>query len=92
MSEEAKAAYLKEIAETKAKNRKSYKELLDAFLHKQAHKKYISFLDAQYFIASRIPAQSLQSFMAMKNIAWTGTTSNIAYVSHFQTYLQGSDY
>lgn len=92
MSEEVKTAYLKEITETKAKNRKSYKELLDAFLHKQAHKKYISFLDAQYFIASRIPAQSLQSFMAMKNIAWTGTTSNIAYVSHFQTYLQGSDY
>ena len=34
MSEEAKTAYLKEITETKAKNRKSYKELLDAFLHK----------------------------------------------------------
>lgn len=92
MSDEDKAAYLKEIAEAKAKNRASYKDLLETFLHKQAHKKYVSFLDSQYFIASRIPAQSLQSFMAMKNIAWTGNTSNIAYVSHFQTYLQGSDY
>ena len=90
MSEEDKATYLKEVAETKAKNRISYNKLLELFLHKQAHKKYVSFLDSQYFIASRIPAQSLQSFMAMKNIAWTGNNSNIAYVSHFQTYLQGS--
>lgn len=90
MSDEDKVAYLKEIAEAKAKNRASYKDLLETFLRKQAHKKYVSFLDSQYFIASRIPAQSLQSFMAMKNIAWTGNTSNIAYVSHFQTYLQGS--
>ena len=90
MSEEDKATYLKEVAETKAKNRMSYNKLLELFLHKQAHKKYVSFLDSQYFIASRIPAQSLQSFMAMKNIAWTGNNSNIAYVSHFQTYLQGS--
>jgi hypothetical protein len=28
----------------------------------------------------------------MKCIGWTDNTMNMAYVSHFQTYLQGSDY
>lgn len=73
-------------------NKANYNQLLQAYLKKEAHKRYISFLDSQNFIAARIPAQSLQSFMTMKNIAWTENSKNISYVSHFQTYLQGSDY
>ena len=73
-------------------NKEKYKNLLDDFLKKEAHKRYISFLDSQNFIAARIPAQSLQSFMTMKNIAWTENSTNMAYVSHFQTYLQGSKF
>lgn len=76
------------INESKTK----YQVLKEEFYKKQAHKKYISFLDSLNFIASRIPAQTLQSFMAMKCIGWTGNINNQAYVSHFQTYLQGSDY
>jgi hypothetical protein len=30
--------------------------------------------------------------MTMKNIGWTRNSNNMAYVSHFQIYLQGSDY
>ena len=30
--------------------------------------------------------------MSMKLVAWTKNSKNMAYVSHFQTYLQGSDY
>lgn len=55
-------------------------------------KRYTSFLNSLYFISSRIPAQSLQSFMPMKCIGWTGDTNNTAYVSYIQTFLQGSDY
>lgn len=81
-----------ELVALSKENKVKYKELLEAFLRKEAHKRYISFLDSQNFIAARIPAQSLQSFMTMKNIAWTENSKNISYVSHFQTYLQGSDY
>lgn len=80
----------KKNLEARKENYKKYQDRLKEFLNKEAHKRYISFLDSQNFIASRIPAQSLQSFMTMKNIAWTGNNKNMAYVSHFQTYLQGS--
>ncbi len=81
-----------ELVALSKKNKATYEELLEDFLRKEAHKRYVSFLDSQNFIAARIPAQSLQSFMTMKNIAWTENSKNISYVSHFQTYLQGSDY
>ena len=68
------------------------KQLKREFYLKEAHKKWVSFQDSLKFISSRIPAQTLQSFMAMKCVGWTGNTKNMAYVSHFQTYLQGSDY
>lgn len=58
----------------------------------QYKKQYSSFLTSLHFISSRIPAQSLQSFMPMTCVGWTSDTSNTAYVSYIQTYLQGSDY
>lgn len=51
-----------------------------------------SFAKAQYFTASRIPAQTLQSFMQMRCVGYTGTATNQCFVSHWQTWLQGSDY
>lgn len=80
----------KQLNEAKRENYQQYRSKLTEFLNKEAHKRYVSFLDSQNFIASRIPAQSLQSFMTMRSIAWTGNSKNMAYVSHFQTYLQGS--
>lgn len=67
--------------------RTSYYEYLQ-----QYKKQYSSFLTSLHFISSRIPAQSLQSFMPMTCVGWTADTSNTAYVSYIQTYLQGSDY
>lgn len=61
-------------------------------IDKLAHEQYISFLDSSKVISSRIPAQSFQSFMGMNVIGWTGDSNNEAFVSYFQTYLQGSDY
>lgn len=51
-----------------------------------ASKIYISFLKSQYFTASRIPAQTLQSFMQMENVGWTGEDTGQCYVSHWQTW------
>lgn len=43
-------------------------------------------------IVARIPAQSLQSYMSMKCVGFLHGNDNRIIVSHFQTYLQGSDY
>lgn len=73
-------------------NEKTLKHLKENFYIAEARKKWISFQDSLKFISSRIPAQTLQSFMTMKCVGWTENTKNMAYVSHFQIYLQGSDY
>lgn len=51
-----------------------------------------SFEKSLYFTASRIPAQSHQSFMQMKAAGFTRDNVTHTFVSHFQTWLQGSDY
>ena len=53
---------------------------------------FSSFQRSLDFISSRIPAQSLQSFMKMKTIGYCGVDTNQAYVSHWQAWLQGSEY
>ena len=70
----------------------SYSTYIQNYLDTLTHKKFISFQKSQDFTSSRIPAQTLQSFMYMKAVGFTGVHTNQAYVSHFQTYLQGSDY
>lgn len=51
-----------------------------------------SFEISKYIIASRIPAQTLQSFMPMEVVGYTQMEKAVAYVSSIQTFLQGSDY
>lgn len=80
------------VSENTKQNFAEFAKLKEEFMRAEAHKKYVSFLDSLNFISSRIPAQTLQSFMAMKLVGWTENSKNMAYVSHFQTYLQGSDY
>lgn len=53
---------------------------------------WTSFKKSLDVIAARIPAQSLQSVMAMKVVGFIDSDVNTAYVSTLQTYLQGSDY
>lgn len=62
------------------------------YIQSLAQRKYTSFQQSLEFIAARIPAQALQSFMPMQVVGFTESEDNKAYVSHFQTYLQGSDY
>ena len=53
---------------------------------------HTSFLESLEFVVSRTPAQSQQSFMAMKIEAFGLEDTNSAYVSRDQLWLQGSDY
>lgn len=65
---------------------------MEGKLRFSAREKRSSFLKSLEFIAARIPAQSMQSFMPMKVVAFSESEKNIAYVSHWQIWLQGSDF
>ena len=52
---------------------------------------HTSFKESLNLIAGRIPAQSQQSFMTQKVIAFDNSDINTAMVSTFQLFLQGSD-
>ena len=68
------------------------KSLYTEFYDKLAQDRYTSWEQSLYFTAARIPAQTLQSFMQMEAVAYSGNSRNIVYVSHWQAWLQGSDY
>ena len=59
---------------------------------KAGREKHTSFLRTLDITAARIPAQSMQSYMPMKVIAFDNPDINTAYVSTYQILLQGSDY
>lgn len=61
-------------------------------MNQLSEKTYASFLKSLELVAARIPAQSMQSFMEMKNVGYFNTTGNDAYVSVWQIFLQGSDF
>ena len=57
-----------------------------------AQEQYTSFLTSLEAVVSRTPAQSHQSFMAMRVAGFDSNTTNSIYVSRMQLYLQGSDF
>lgn len=71
---------------------KNYSSYFKDYNKVHAERVFNSFKESLNFISSRIPAQSLQSFMKMKVVGFTQSRANQAYVSHWQTWLQGSDY
>ena len=64
----------------------------EEFYNILANQRYSSWEQSLYFTAARIPAQTLQSFMQMRAVAYSGNSLNKVYVSHWQAWLQGSDY
>lgn len=62
----------------------------EEFYNTLAQHRYSSWEQSLYFTAARIPAQTLQSFMQMRVVAYSGNTLNKVYVSHWQAWLQGS--
>ena len=65
---------------------------LEEFIEDKSKKMYASWEKSHEFVAARIPSQSMQSFMPMKNVAYFNTKSNEAYVSVWQIWFQGSDF
>lgn len=68
------------------------RKVLKKYNDKNQNKQYTSFMKSQDFTVARIPAQTLQSFMKMKNVGFTGTETGQCFVTAWQTWLQGSDY
>ena len=70
----------------------SSNELLNDYIKKQAQEMFSSFQKSLELVAARIPAQSMQSFMSMKIVAFDSTNNNTSYVASSQLFLQGSDF
>ena len=69
-----------------------YNELIAKRYKEMSEIKRVSFLRSLEVICSRIPAQSLQSFLKGEIVGFLDIDETQAYVSHWQLYLQGSDY
>lgn len=61
-------------------------------IRKLAENKYKSFEKSLYFVGTRIPCQSMQSFMPVEVVTFTDSETNEIFVPSNQTWLQGSDY
>lgn len=60
-------------------------------IRKLAENKYKSFEKSLYFVGTRIPCQSMQSFMPVEVVTFTDSETNEIFVPSNQTWLQGSD-
>lgn len=56
-----------------------------------AKQRYYAFRASLNIVGARIPTQAMQSFMPMKVVAFTNSTTNDIYVPRTQLWLQGSD-
>ena len=72
---------------SKAFLKKEYK----GYQKKIKNRIFTSFKRSLDFTVARIPAQTLQSFMKMRNVGFSGTKTGQCYVTAWQTWLQGSD-
>ena len=54
--------------------------------------RYASWKKSVKALSARIPAQAMQSFMSMDTVGYISGDANDIYVSHWQLWLQGSDY
>ena len=61
-------------------------------MYDNAVQQHVSFLESLKFTVARIPAQGMQSFMAMDIVGFNNSGVNDCYVSAEQIRLQGSDY
>lgn len=75
--------------ESEANEDPEVSKLRRAFI-KEGYELWASFDQSLNIIAGRIPAQSQQSFMPQRVVAFDNNDINSAYVSTFQLFLQGS--
>lgn len=58
----------------------------------EARRRYASFERAKRYIATRIPAQAMQSFMPIEMVAFTDSEVNELYLNSMKMYDDGSDF
>lgn len=80
------------LSTIKTDNKNWFKDNKKLILNRIAKTTYASWEKSHDVVASRIPSQSMQSFMPMKNIAYMPGGTNDVYVSIHQIFLQGSDF
>lgn len=81
---------LKNVDNIEFKEVKTYNDFIIKNMMDSARKIHTSFMKSLEVLAARIPAQSMQSFMPMKTVAFIKSDTNDAYVSRWQIWLQGS--
>ena len=92
-SKKVSAIDRKKIAQEYIKYIKTaYNSLLDNYIGIVAKIRAKSVELSLKSISARIPAQAMQSFMGMDTVGFISGDSNDVYVSHWQLFLQGSDY
>lgn len=64
----------------------------ESYIFNMKNTMYNSWKMSNLSLSARIPAQAYQSFMSMNTVAYTQEHLNNAFVSHWQLWLQGSDF
>ena len=70
----------------------TFEQVSEYVLNNLSNNMYTSWQKSHDVVASRIPSQAMQSFMSMKIIGYNEDPGNNVYVSHWQIWLQGSDF
>jgi hypothetical protein len=70
----------------------SFDDIKGEVVNQLAISMYTSWKKSNDVLVARIPSQAMQSFMSMKTIGYTEDPGNNVYVSHWQIWLQGSDF
>lgn len=81
-----------ENAKEKHKLRKEIWKAKNEYFDNISYQMLNSWKLSNWSLSSRIPAQAGQSYMSMKTVAYMHDNENSVYVSHWQLWLQGSDY
>lgn len=71
---------------------RSIASVKDAYFKTKSIEMFNSWKLSNLSISARIPAQAGQSYMSMQTVAHLHDDENSVYVSHWQLYLQGSDF
>lgn len=81
-----------ENEEIKTQTLLEVKALKKKYFNTRALEMFNSWKLSNVVVAARIPAQAGQSFMSMKTVGYMHEGENTLYVSHWQLWLQGSDF
>ena len=70
----------------------NFNTIRDQLLETLSNNMFTSWQKSNDVVAARIPSQAMQSFMSMSTVGYNEDPGNNVYVSHWQIWLQGSDF